>query len=402
MNHRRASSGSKSTTIVLPTVFWLFWMLLASTGLDHARRHDFLNLYAGAKLALEGQFARLHDPIVQLQMERQLVPDLPEVVPFVRPAFYALLLSPLALLSYQMAFWIWLLIQTAVAVGCTVWAVRRLSRDAALFASVYPPMALGIANGQDAPFMLALVIAAFILTRKDTRWAGAVLSLGLVKFHLFALWPLLLAVQRRWRMLGWFGLGAAALAGLSLFLSGFNGVRLYFELLLSRDIPRLSPSPDMNLNLTALLLNFGLDSPAVYGVLAVLTVLIAAVAARQAPLWKLFALAAAGSLLIVPHVYRYDATLLLLPLWCGMFLSSRRATRLASATLCLPLALFVPLRPPFHAIYPALLVVFFLAVATDPAREECPAGEEDLIGASGSNRAAPGSARCKAVRGVSE
>lgn len=132
-----------------------------------------------------------------------------------------------------------------------------------------------------------------------------------------------------------------------------------------------------------------------------LTVLIAAVAARRAPLWKLFALATAGSMLIVPHVYRYDGTFLLLPLWCGMFLSSRRATRLASATLYSPLPLLVSLRPPFHAIYPALLVIFFLAVATDPAQEESPPAEGDLIGASGSNRAADGPARSMAVRGDS-
>lgn len=266
MNRQRASSGSRATTILLPIAFLLFWILLASTGFEHSRRHDFLNLYTGAKLALGGQFAQLHNPVVHFHMERQLVPDLPELVPYVRPAFYALLLSPLSLLSHRTAFWVWLLMQTTVAVGCTVWAVRRLSRDAALFASLYGPLALGIAHGQDAPFMLALVIAAFVLANRDTRWAGAVLSLGLVKFHLFALWPLLLAVQRRWRMLGWFGLGASALGVLTLLISGKSGVRLYLELLLRSDIPRLTPSPEMNLNLTALLLNLGLDSPMTYGV----------------------------------------------------------------------------------------------------------------------------------------
>jgi hypothetical protein len=65
-------------------------------------------------------------------------------------------------------------------------------------------------------------------------------------------------------------------------------------------------------------------------------ILSAAIASVQAPLWRVFALASTASLLLVPHVYLYDATMLLLPVWCGMFLSHSRFTAIAAATLCMP------------------------------------------------------------------
>src|ERR1700734_793026 len=80
--------------------FCLIWVAMGSMIVPGARKHDFLNLYTGASLALDGNFAHLHSPAVQLARERQFVPSLPTLVPFVRPSFYALLLAPLALLPF--------------------------------------------------------------------------------------------------------------------------------------------------------------------------------------------------------------------------------------------------------------------------------------------------------------
>ena len=69
------------------------WIALGSLILPAARSHDFLNIYTGASLAHEGQFADLHDPEVQLARERRIFPQLNALVPFVRPAFYAAFLN---------------------------------------------------------------------------------------------------------------------------------------------------------------------------------------------------------------------------------------------------------------------------------------------------------------------
>src|SRR5580698_4413185 len=85
----------------------LFYAAIGANIVGNAQRHDFLNLYTGATLAHEGDFARLHDPDRQFAVERTLVPDLPALVPFVRPPIYAVLLSPLASMPLKTAFWVW-------------------------------------------------------------------------------------------------------------------------------------------------------------------------------------------------------------------------------------------------------------------------------------------------------
>ena len=101
-------------------------------------------------LALEGRFALLHDHDTQLARERQLVPETQQLIPFVRPAFYALMIAPLALLPYHTAFWVWMALQVSLAAICIWWGCRRFGPDAASFACMYAPMALSIPHGQDA------------------------------------------------------------------------------------------------------------------------------------------------------------------------------------------------------------------------------------------------------------
>jgi hypothetical protein len=68
--------------------FCALWTLLGSILVPGARLHDFLNLYTGAALAHDGVFAGMHAPEVQLGREQEYVPQLKELVPFVRPPFY--------------------------------------------------------------------------------------------------------------------------------------------------------------------------------------------------------------------------------------------------------------------------------------------------------------------------
>ena len=116
--------------------FCAFWILLGSIVVQGARLHDFLNLYTGASLARDGAFAGMHAPEVQLQREREYAPQLPELVPFVRPPFYALFLAPLAWLPFGAAFWAWLGVQISVLAGTWLWAFRRWGADALILGSM--------------------------------------------------------------------------------------------------------------------------------------------------------------------------------------------------------------------------------------------------------------------------
>jgi alpha-1,2-mannosyltransferase len=351
-------------TWVAVLAFCLIWAGLGSVIAPGARKHDFLNLYTGASLALDGNFAHLHSPEVQLDRERQFVPDLPTLVPFVRPPFYALLLAPLALLPFGIAFWVWLALQSTLLFGCWAWALSRWGPDALTFGALYLPTALGIASGQDCVLMLAILIATYALTEKGSHFAsGAALGLGLIKFHLFLLWPLALLIQRRWRML----LGACAAVAveclLSLWLSGWNGIVEYFQLLRNKNIERLSPSPELMIDVHGMALNFGLDNLVFRGLLVAAVILLVAAACWRAPLWQWIAAASAGSLLVPPHVYGYDAGLLLLSIWLAIFMSARKYTRLAALLICTPIPFLMNLAgTPWAAATPVALLLFLLSL----------------------------------------
>ena len=344
--------------------FSVFWIILGSRIAPAARNHDFLNLYTGASLALDGNFAHMHSPEVQLERERRFVPGLDALVPFVRPPFYALILAPLALLPFAVAFWVWLGLQSVLLVGCWVWAFRRWGPDALVFSALYLPTALGIASGQDCVVMLVIAMAIYTFAAKDKDWAsGAALGLGLIKFHLFLLWPLAIVIQRRWRM--FFGAIAAVAVELllSLWLGGPSGLVSYFQLLQRKDIQHLNISPELMINVHSLPLNFGLDSLLLRGFLVVIVIGLVSAACWRAPLWRWIAAASAGSLLVAPHVYGYDAGLFLLSLWLTIFVCVQTPARLAATLLVTPIPFLMTLASrPWAAATPLALLLFLVTL----------------------------------------
>ena len=344
--------------------FCLLWIALGSQIAPSARRHDFLNLYTGASLALDGNFAHLHSPEVQLERERRFVPGLDALVPFVRPPFYALILAPLALLPFGAAFWVWIGVQSALLIGCWAWAFRRWGPDALIFGALFLPTALGIASGQDCVEMLVIAMACYTLAEKDNHWAsGGALGLGLIKFHLFLLWPLAIVIQKRWRML--FGAIAAAAIEIlvSWWLAGTGGLREYYQLLQKKDLEHLNPSPELMINVHGLALNLGTDSLLIRGLLVAMVVALTAAACWRAPLWRWIAAASAGSLLVPPHVYGYDAGLLLLSLWLAIFVCTDKPTRLAATLLCTPVTFLMTLAErPWAAATPLALLLFLVTL----------------------------------------
>jgi len=345
------------------------WIALGSLILPSARSHDFLNLYTGASLAHEGRFADLHDPEVQLARERQIFPQLNALVPFVRPAFYAALLIPLALLPYGTAFVVWIAAQTILLVACWTWIWRRFGPDALVFAALFLPCPLGIASGQDCVMMLALFILAFELAERS-RWfaAGAALALMLVKFHLILLWPVALLIQRRWRMLAGFCATALSLVAICVALGGFRSLRVYAALLQNKSLDHLSPSPELMISFQGLLANLGIQAHWASAVFVTIAIAIAIFlwSVRAAPLWRMFAITAVASLWIVPHVYGYDASLLLLPIALTIFRSANPASRIAATLLATPIPFgFALAGKPWAIVSSASVAIFLLLLASE-------------------------------------
>ncbi len=178
---------------------------------DKSREHDFVSFYVGSSLALEGRFAVLYDRDVQFGRQKEVAPTKDQLVPYVRPPFYLAALAPLSLFSLHTSFWLWIVGHSLLLIACWVWAGRRFGPDALIFGALYLPTALGIASGQDCVVMLAVGIGFYHLADQQRDFpAGAVLALGLLKFHLLLLLPLAMILNKRWRMLA----GYAATGGL--------------------------------------------------------------------------------------------------------------------------------------------------------------------------------------------
>jgi hypothetical protein len=159
---------------------------------------------------------------------------------------------------------------------------------------------------------------------------------------------------------------------ISLALAGPAGIAKYFRLLRMSDLRHLSPSPELMINVRGLAVNLGIDSGlesvAVTGLLTAAAVILTAVACWRAPLWRCIAAASAGSLLVVPHVYGYDAALLLAGLWLAIFESgdpgAARWSRIAATVLLTPLPLLLGLAgPPWSAATPLAMLAFLATLA---------------------------------------
>lgn len=339
------------------------WLLFGALSINNARIHDFLNIYTGSSLARDGMFATLHDPAVQLAREQTFVPQTHTLVPFPRPLFYALFLAPLSwLFPFGPALTAWVILQIAALAGC-LWAGRRMfGPDALTFGALYLPTAMGIANGQDCVLVLAVFIGAYAALKNDRPMAaGLILSLGLFKFHLLLLWPFAMLLSARFRMLTGFVIGGAAEALLTLALGGFEGARRYVELLQNKDLDRLSPTPEFMVNAQSLAANFAGGSTAVAVGIGVVVFAVYLRAAWKAPLWRWWSATAAAGLLIVPHVYAYDASLLLLPLWLAIFSSTFKATRITAGIAAMPIPFMLTLADRPWSGGAALAILAFLA-----------------------------------------
>ena len=361
-----ASSGPSRLplgTLVFVVVLSIFWVVQGALTYQRARHHDFLSFYTGATLVRQAQAEELYDLDAQRLIQKSLAPANEDVIPFIRPSYYALILAPLSVLPFGAAFWAWIVFQTVLLFGCWAWAGRYFGWDAMIFGAIYFPTAAGVTNAQDCVFLLAIGIGAYLLAeRKRDYWSGLVLGLRLIKFHLFFLLPVVVLIQKRFRIFAGYCTAGIVALGVFLVLGGFGGVEKYASLLRRDDLEWLSPAPELMINIQSVAANLGLHSPWAPALLIALVAAITVFGARQVSLWRWLSVALLGSVLITPHAYAYDAAILLLPIWLVLFRSDNPILRVIAATLAVPLPFLSFLFGPPWTVIPALTIFAFLCI----------------------------------------
>lgn len=364
--------ASLVTVVLVVLIASTFYVTLGSFAYQNALRHDFLSFYAGAQQVNSGDTARLYDPQVQLEYQKKLYPDHEEVVPFIRPRFYAELLRPFTNWHQPTALLVWQAVQAAFYLSALALILLRFPGDYLLIASLSITAPLGIANGQDCGFMAFLAALSLHLYFKNKLLlSGLALGIAVFKWHLLLLLPLAMMLGRQYILLGGFLAGAAAMALLDFALAGWSGWQAYAAILTRGDLERLNPGVQLMPNLRGIFTNLAIPRFWWLG-LALVLPSFALCALRLS--WPHALLATQlATILVVPHAYLYDLAYTIYPTIALLASGIQGRLKWAAFLTVMPIIPFMNMTWPPWTGFLGMLLLFFLisyglaAMRRDPA-----------------------------------
>ncbi len=280
---------------------------------------DFTVFYRGAELFRAGQMAQLHD---------------------LHPAFEELVFVPFTYLGYFPAYAAWTLLNL-VMVTLSLALVRKTFEEVGrlspliliLSVAAFAPVVRALIQGQDSILLLLLVtLCVFLLARNRVVLAGAVLGLGMFKFHLVLPLALLLAVRRPRLLLGLFPVTAGLLA-IWTTMVGWHGIVDYAHFIAHENHgaggTRTTAMPNLHGMIAQLAGNRGgcfVTVAAIVCAAAVFGIVLWKIGGRGAVTRSVFAVATVTCILVGYHAVIHDLTLLL-PVVLMLFSAPGAATR---------------------------------------------------------------------------
>jgi hypothetical protein len=332
-------------------------------------QNDFVSFYTGGKLAGTPQ---LYSRPANLQAIQSTLGFQMEGTTYIRPPFYARMLKPLAALPYRAAWAIFF----AATLASILWFVIRFSKECPslpFFASLSIPLLTPLLNGQDTPFLLVIVGAAILLFRRNRDfWAGLVLSLCALKFHLFLFLALLLVMKKRWRAIKGGACGLGVLTLLSL-----GEIHAWIQVL--RD-PWISPDPQNLPNLHGLILTLHGGIAAELAVVALVAVLFVMCVLKSDNFEFLIATSLVCGLIASFHSGPADDVLLLPVFVLAIVSTPDRPLRILTAAIVSPLPYLMGLAgSPYSAALPVLLIGWVLLAFRSVAGVKFGVEKADLV-----------------------
>lgn len=188
---------------------------------------DFLPNYAAVRLLQAGQ--NPYSVEAQCRLQSTVRTDL--CMPFNHTPVLLPLISVITTEDYSTSYRRWCFI-LVIVLTLTVLPAYRLSEDldASLQAILFFPIFISVTQGQDTAFMLlGVFIWALLLKNKHDFWAGAALTLTVIKPQIALLFGLPLAFARPRAFLG-FVVGGVSAVAFSLWLVGITGFKGLIEI----------------------------------------------------------------------------------------------------------------------------------------------------------------------------
>ncbi|MBL8705279.1 MAG: DUF2029 domain-containing protein [Rhodospirillales bacterium] len=185
--------------------------VMDETGEQLAR--DFINYWAGARLAIEGRAAMAYDTSAYHAFQRELIGALSEFRMYSYPPTAMLLSLPLAALGFVPALALWTL-------GGLAWTAALLSRvigrKLGILAAVAAPAAfVNTISGQNGAFSAGFLCGGLMLLERRPVLAGILFGCLCYKPQIGVLLPVALAAGGYWRTFLATGATALLLVGVS-------------------------------------------------------------------------------------------------------------------------------------------------------------------------------------------
>jgi hypothetical protein len=315
-------AGYSRLALAIYAMLAVLWVLLSGNFLDPTGKPlgaDFINFYAASDLALHGRLPEAYDIARMEAAEQTIVPAaVGQVVPWQYPPTFALLILPLALLPYSVAFVLFM----AGTAALYLWVVHAIlpDRRAVLPALAFTAVLVNGLGGQNGFLSAALLGGGLILVENRPVTAGVLLGLLTYKPHLGLLVPLVLAAGGYWRAIGAAAITAMLFALLAWIAFGTESWQAFWHLLpTAGDDLRTGVLPwDKMASVFGAARLLG----ASVGLATVLHAVVAVAAAvlcllawwRGGSLELRVALAVSGTVLLAPALYDYDLVLLAIPM----------------------------------------------------------------------------------------
>jgi hypothetical protein len=331
----------------------LFFGWVSPDAFSHKRLSDFSAFYSGGALAGD---PKLYDATAVLDIQQRLGFSGSDRT-FIRPPYYAAILSLLSRLPYPTAFAVWQILNFVAGSLCIVLLPRDLRYTGALITVAMVPTYHAFYEGQDAWIVLLLLLSAYRAMESRPLLAGLVLSLAAIKFHLLTGVAMYLLANRLWTVMLGGSVGTMMLWAFSTYIQGAHWISDY--------VSRLR-APGMDLNYFLMPTFYGALAPFPGGryvevLLSAAALMLSYFVARRGPAFAAFGFALCTGVLIAHHAYPSDC-ILFIPLmaWAMQQDSPVRAFALCATLLPIWLMLYVP---PVALIPKGVLYAFFVAAA---------------------------------------
>ncbi len=318
LNQRRLEIYPRITVvlfIVITVTILLQWFIGNNTA--HLPITDFSVYWITSYLALHGQSLSVFDPATFCRNFQPLVPTSTCGYQWLYPPSFYLLIFPLALLPYWLAY----LMFMGVSVGGFVLMMRRLitGRIAMVCLAAFPGLWINVLSGQNGCLTAALAGTALLNLERRPILSGVFVGFLSIKPHLALLFPVALVAARAWRTLfvatgvatAWMMFSMVVL-GTGVLEGWINNFRIARAILEWTETIRMMPTVFSLLRLS------GSSTMVAYMgqiVIAVMTFTsVWTLWRRNIPPTLKYAALVTGNLLMSPYLLEYDLVWLALPI----------------------------------------------------------------------------------------